>query len=224
MMHVSEQNLINVVFIAQGHASNISIILFITGIKLNDASDSIVVDAHIIPLRDEAIKILKPELEKITTGASTILCQPREYRFWKSYLDTTMEQSRNWSHSEKCNESIRLKLHLEESGICRCGEGQVSSDFRAIKQWEKFIPYVIRCPLTPIFSTPYVEAMVSNTSVENRFADVGISDSATCLMCHKKDIVRLKKCARCEIAKYCSKECQKGDWKRHKKECGKQGR
>ena len=214
----------SVVFIAQGRTSNISIILFITGIKLNSPSDSIVVDAHILPLRDEVIKILEPELKKITTGASTILCQEGEYKFWKCYLEATMEQSRNWSHNEKCNESIRLKPHPEESGICRCGEGQVSSDFRAIKQWEKFIPYVTRCPLTPIFATPYAEAMVSVKSIGNQFADLGISNSAACLMCHKRDIVRLKKCARCEIAQYCSKECQKGDWKRHKKECGKQRR
>ena len=31
--------------------------------------------------------------------------------------------------------------------------------------------------------------------------------------------VVLKKCMRCEGVRYCSKECQKADWKRHKPEC-----
>jgi hypothetical protein len=31
---------------------------------------------------------------------------------------------------------------------------------------------------------------------------------------------KLSKCSRCESGLYCSKECQKSDWKRHKKVCG----
>jgi hypothetical protein len=31
----------------------------------------------------------------------------------------------------------------------------------------------------------------------------------------------LKKCARCEKVRYCSKECQKNEWKQHKHECKK---
>ncbi|KAI0951500.1 hypothetical protein AcW1_008534 [Taiwanofungus camphoratus] len=29
----------------------------------------------------------------------------------------------------------------------------------------------------------------------------------------------LQKCARCKAVKYCSKECQKADWKNHKQVC-----
>ncbi|KAL9628591.1 MAG: hypothetical protein Q9164_007211 [Protoblastenia rupestris] len=31
-----------------------------------------------------------------------------------------------------------------------------------------------------------------------------------------------KKCAKCHTQKYCSRECQRADWKAHKKICGKQ--
>ena len=48
----------------------------------------------------------------------------------------------------------------------------MSTDFRATKQWEKFIPYVIPCPLIPIFPTPYVEAILSNESVQAFSRDI----------------------------------------------------
>lgn len=207
-----------VVFVAPDAVSRVSMIIFITGIKLNGPSDSIVVDAYILPLRDEVVKNLETELERIGAEASRFICQMDESSLWKHYLRTTVEQSRSWSHSGNCTA-------FTESNVCRCGEGLVSDDFRAIKQWEKFIPNVIRCPLTPTFPTPYVEAILSNESI-TRFlgnSNLGASDisAGCCLMCGKRDIVGLKKCSRCKIAKYCSKECQREDWKRHREECNK---
>ncbi|KAI1114217.1 putative MYND domain protein [Nemania sp. NC0429] len=43
----------------------------------------------------------------------------------------------------------------------------------------------------------------------------------TCNSC-KKESDDLKKCAKCTTTLYCSRDCQKTDWKTHKKICGKQ--
>jgi splicing suppressor protein 51 len=41
-----------------------------------------------------------------------------------------------------------------------------------------------------------------------------------CNICKKTSTqVELKKCAKCKTADYCSRECQKADWKAHKKVC-----
>ncbi|KAF8992050.1 hypothetical protein BDQ17DRAFT_1370030 [Cyathus striatus] len=40
-----------------------------------------------------------------------------------------------------------------------------------------------------------------------------------CAHCTNKGNPTLKKCSGCRQIKYCSKECQKADWKRHKREC-----
>jgi splicing suppressor protein 51 len=34
--------------------------------------------------------------------------------------------------------------------------------------------------------------------------------------------VTLKRCSKCSVTQYCSHDCQKTDWKNHKKTCGKQ--
>ncbi|KAI1183095.1 hypothetical protein F5B17DRAFT_417556 [Nemania serpens] len=43
----------------------------------------------------------------------------------------------------------------------------------------------------------------------------------TCNSC-KKASAELKKCAKCSTTLYCSRNCQKADWKTHKKIYGKQ--
>ncbi|KAJ6445638.1 Zinc finger, MYND-type [Purpureocillium lavendulum] len=44
-----------------------------------------------------------------------------------------------------------------------------------------------------------------------------------CTSCNKSPPdLTLKKCAKCSATPYCSRECQKADWKAHKKICGKQ--
>jgi hypothetical protein len=46
-----------------------------------------------------------------------------------------------------------------------------------------------------------------------------------CVNCGKDEsqvTVPLKRCAKCQQSSYCSRDCQKADWKNHKKVCGKQ--
>ncbi|GKU17837.1 unnamed protein product [Fusarium langsethiae] len=45
---------------------------------------------------------------------------------------------------------------------------------------------------------------------------------ACCTVCKKGEPeVTLKRCAKCSSESYCSRECQKNDWKQHKQVCGK---
>ncbi|KAK4662287.1 uncharacterized protein QC763_700960 [Podospora pseudopauciseta] len=47
---------------------------------------------------------------------------------------------------------------------------------------------------------------------------------SSCTTCSKPAFeFPLKRCAKCTLTEYCSRECQKQDWKAHKKICGKPG-
>ncbi|KAF4469528.1 MYND domain [Fusarium albosuccineum] len=47
--------------------------------------------------------------------------------------------------------------------------------------------------------------------------------AASCNYCKKTEpAVQLKRCAKCTTTQYCSRDCQKSDWKAHKKICGQQ--
>ncbi|KAK7423559.1 hypothetical protein QQX98_001017 [Neonectria punicea] len=46
--------------------------------------------------------------------------------------------------------------------------------------------------------------------------------SLACVVCQKTSAEgNIKRCAKCSTTPYCSRECQKRDWKAHKKICGK---
>ena len=47
------------------------------------------------------------------------------------------------------------------------------------------------------------------------------SNLENCGKDHGPNYAPLKDCSRCHVAKYCSVECQKKDWPKHKDICGK---
>lgn len=49
--------------------------------------------------------------------------------------------------------------------------------------------------------------------------------SRNCANCKKTEaeVPNMKRCAKCHTTPYCSRECQKADWKNHKKQCSVQG-
>ncbi|XP_052083857.1 uncharacterized protein LOC127721212 isoform X1 [Mytilus californianus] len=45
------------------------------------------------------------------------------------------------------------------------------------------------------------------------------SDVYFCFQCFCKSDIKLKKCSRCKVSTYCDKQCQRKNWKIHKKTC-----
>ena len=67
----------------------------------------------------------------------------------------------------------------------------------------------------------FVHDAIKITADKNVFTSVHSCVSHTCHTCRKgvPVVAELKKCTACRFAYYCSKECQRADWPRHKREC-----
>lgn len=87
----------------------------------------------------------------------------------------------------------------------------------------KDIEYSIRC--LPQKVTDFCESLQENIETGKPINDqdaIKVRDQGSlgCNICYKdENSAKLKYCSRCRMVKYCSAECQKKDWRDHKKVC-----
>ena len=204
--------------------------IFMDSIKLHPAANSVVASAHIWPMTDYVFETHTDDIINLAERSCRVQCDREELSWWLSFLRASIERSRPWSHSSECYATKRPHLSfVDVTPICDCGRGKaVSAEFRANAEWAMFAPFVTRCALSPIFPVPYVDPIGTNLadycmqSPDSAKVEppttAKIHISRQCLLC-KSTPEQLKKCGKCGMAKYCSRECQAKDWVRHKTEC-----
>jgi hypothetical protein len=148
------------------------------------------------------------------------------FKFWKAYLRSMVERCRTWNHTPECE----FPNSPDETSVvlCSCGKGKVNKDFSEGK-WSKFSSVVTRVVICPIFAAPFLESSrggpVSRTirkvrenpapkTIPSRI--LVIDDVIRCDVCRKEGG---KKCGACGLVFYCSRACQRKDWKKHKENC-----
>jgi hypothetical protein len=80
--------------------------------------------------------------------------------------------------------------------------------------------HAVRAAISPSFSVPFIEKGVDVGHIEKPSESSG----DRCRVCDRdrsRNGTALLKCAKCHDAKYCSAECQRTDWKKHKAVCVK---
>jgi MYND finger len=149
-----------------------------------------------------------------------------ELGLWKAMIPAMIERCRTSEHGDI--------------------KGVVNSRFKARTEWAAFAPHVVRCALSPLFPAPFIhETKMQTLTLPSQLPDddddfivetgadeeTGVNDETgangemlrvrtearACRVCGKDG--SLKKCGRCESVFYCSIECQRQDWNRHKTEC-----
>ncbi|KAG7294098.1 hypothetical protein NEMBOFW57_004161 [Staphylotrichum longicolle] len=96
--------------------------------------------------------------------------------------------------------------------------------FVTLPEWETAARYATRVAISPVYASPLVEDVIP-PGMAKAAADKGEGEGAVMMACRKcgkiggTPGVKLRKCARCLEVAYCSPECQKTDWKKHRMEC-----
>ncbi|KAK7052442.1 MYND-type domain-containing protein [Favolaschia claudopus] len=143
---------------------------------------------------------------------------PKKHKWLQEYLRNLppdMKHNRNW-RCEFCKVHARETVWMNSSWmhltppralsyvhhVCNAAVGPCAENVRAIDA-----EMARMNNLPPTFSIPA------------RDLDITFPMSASCAVCHdesEKSRKHLKQCAKCELTRYCSVDCQREDWSRHK--------
>lgn len=206
----------------------IHMLIFVSALRLDGDTASVVLDAAVIPLTNDLITSKRMETFLLllrTLECCSLKVNDAELVLWKKILPSFAERCRTWSHGPKCEykkQGATLPLSLEQGTqvICSCGNGVLPDNFINIPEWETAAPNAVRIAISPTYAVPFVEEVVDTSTFDQIKGKVAVKDR--CRSCGKTSMKHggaLKKCSRCQEVQYCSVECQKKDWKTHRMEC-----
>ncbi|KAJ7120986.1 hypothetical protein C8R44DRAFT_831717 [Mycena epipterygia] len=172
-------------------------IIFVSDIKFDLASHTLVCDGYVLslaPANGEAFRNLQEDdLEMLD-----VPIYGDEIRAWKQLLPAFAERCRSWKHKSDCeyavHRTIPLSVEMHSDPLCSCGRGENVGGMTEVEAWSKFASLVTRIALSPLFAWR-----------------AGV--------CRGKGKPKMNVCQRCLKAPYCSKECQRKDWGTHKPKC-----
>lgn len=207
---------------------------FITQLRLDLGSNTLVADSCLLPLTRERLDILGQDIANLTLGGKMVVINTSdaEVHAWKQLFPIFVERCRTWSHKSTCEyvriSTVPLSTDIEQNPLCSCGEGQDLGVFSDVSEWKVLVPYVTRAAFSPLFAVPYMEAVGGALKgFTNTGRPQGQNESVVALLCAhcRKDAgeQKLLQCSRCQQIYYCSKVCQRADWKQHKKNCAVKG-
>lgn len=193
---------------------NCDTILFIKDVKFDLHSHTMVCDGYVLPLTKRFIERMQTPFHLLVSRGdfTTIPIVSAEVQAWKSLLPALVERCRaSWKHKITCEYKIEGRIPLTEvmevDPLCSCGQGKDTDDMLKVELWSEFAPHATRFALSPLFAVSYLETIGRDPT---RYR---------CSVCRSKGNPKLLKCTSCKKTRYCSKECQKKDWKLHRMRC-----
>ncbi|THV01240.1 hypothetical protein K435DRAFT_718186 [Dendrothele bispora CBS 962.96] len=194
--------------------NNCDTLFFISNMRYDLVCHTVMCEGYVLPLTVSLLfkiqkvfgqLVHKGDLANITTYAG-------EMKAWKQLLPALVERCRSsWTHGPNCEYlskgQIPLTVEMEEIPICSCGRGKDVEGMLEVELWKHFAPYVTKVALTPLFAVSYLETVVRDPAARR------------CFVCRARGKPKIKTCTVCKKVRYCSEECQRKDWKKHKTVC-----
>ncbi|KAJ7083693.1 hypothetical protein B0H15DRAFT_911711 [Mycena belliarum] len=193
--------------------NNCDTILFISELRFDLASHTVVCDGYVLPLTRKMLPKIETPLGKLEQEKliRTIPMSKVEINAWKRLLPALAERCRLWKHGDNCEYLMQGKIPLsdemEQDPLCGCGKGKDVEPMSKVAAWAKFAPFAVRVALSPLFAVSYLEKIGRDPA------------AGRCFVCRGKGKPKMMKCTACAKVRYCSKECQRKDWKAHKPRC-----
>ncbi|KAK0243383.1 hypothetical protein EDD85DRAFT_325699 [Armillaria nabsnona] len=210
-------------FVLRTSEGGIHTILFVRELRLDLNSQTVVADCFLLPIRSNFECPSAPvTVEHIleNTAVAEINTVPSEQRTWMQLFSVITERCRKWEHTPNCEyESWSLGSTIP-SAFCSCGRGKdnASSFFKEM-ELDEVSCFVTRAALGPLFAVPYLEAVgVAPMDTAQNSGPVDDGTSLRCAFCGTQS-GHLQVCSVCKQQRYCSRTCQRSDWKRHKRNC-----
>ena len=198
---------------------NIDAVIFVPTLRFDLASHTLVADAYVLPLNRDRLGKVGGKLAAIIGDSPHVELQGDNIAAWKRLLPVLAERCRTWKHGPNCEflakKLVPLSLEHGNDPLCSCGKGKdVSPLFMKERKWESATPFVTRIAISPIFEVPYVQGFGGIDEELDGHRD-------KCTRCGGRGKPKLLVCGACKTTKYCSAECQKEDWKKHRAICKK---
>lgn len=211
----------------------IHVLLFVSALRVDAAAQGggVVLDAAALPFTRALVDsgVLEGFLLVLRVlECCTLTVDDGELALWKRALPALAERCRTSEHAKGCEYKVagRVPVGMGEGErvLCACGEGKLPEGFVTLPEWETAARYATRVAISPVYASPLVEDVIP-PGMAKAAADKREGEGAVMMACRKcgkiggTPGVKLRKCARCLEVAYCSPECQKTDWKKHRMEC-----
>ncbi|KAG8791102.1 hypothetical protein FRC12_010152 [Ceratobasidium sp. 428] len=219
---------VQVVSLSESENGEVDTVLLISGLRLDLASNTVICDAAVVyPTTDP----LRNTLSGLPVDGKVQFTMSRDEMIaCKKLIPAFVERCRTWPHGPNCeyttSSAVPISMELGTSPICTCGQGVgFGAPEWKVDSWADLIPFATRLAISPLFHTEPSSA--SRNTISGRVGETGPSwefrpwSDKECRVCHVAGKPDLMTCSGCKKAKYCSSECQKQDWKSHKKICKK---
>jgi hypothetical protein len=213
----------------------IDTMIFVTELRLDLGSHTVIADACVLPLSPELLAN-NPLLRNRLAQSKVYVIETSEAvgEAWKRLIPAWVERCRRWKHADNCAyysfgkgaPTIPISTKYGTIPICGCGRGQDVDEFkRSFSKWKMFAQLMTRMAISPLFFVSYMDRLGGRLPTEPSvvttrplpFAKVA---SDKCATCKGEGKPKLLLCSKCKQIQYCSPTCQKADWKEHKKDCG----
>lgn len=215
----------------------IETLIFVSAARLDPSNRTVVLDAAILPMTKDMVLNIIPLIERHLLGNMLhIKVDDKEKKLWKEVLPAYVERCRDWEHRPDCEYTregsrVPLTTELYKQLLCSCGNGKFPKDYiTGVPHWDKAAKHSVRAAISLPFPMPFVEELLPFGDL-NLGREIAAADGASrtkgdseCWNCGKEkcdDGKLLRVCTGCDEAKYCSRGCQRSDWKAHKKDCKK---